>query len=69
MKSRTFFAELKRRNVEKVAVVYALVSSILVQWRAHFTFQKALPPKAAVKTRITQFVTNCKSLQPTGVSL
>ena len=69
MKSRTFFAELKRRNVEKVAVIYALVSSILVQWRAHFTFQKTLPPKAAVKTRITQIVTNCKSLQPTGVSL
>jgi hypothetical protein len=40
MKSRNSFVELKRHNVDHVAVVYAFVSWILVQWRAHFTFQK-----------------------------
>jgi len=40
MKSRNFFAELKRRNVDNVALVYPFVSWILVQWRADFTFQK-----------------------------
>jgi hypothetical protein len=31
MNSRNFFAELKRRNVYKVAVAYAVVSWLLLQ--------------------------------------
>ena len=31
MNSRNFFAELKRRNVYKVAVAYAVVSWLLIQ--------------------------------------
>ena len=31
MDSRNFFAELKRRNVYKVAVAYAVVSWLLIQ--------------------------------------
>jgi hypothetical protein len=50
MKSRNFFAEVKRRNVDNVAVVYAFVSWIPVQWRADSP--KTLPPNAVVKTRI-----------------
>ncbi len=31
MKPRNFFAELKRRNVYKVAVAYAIVAWLLIQ--------------------------------------
>jgi hypothetical protein len=33
MNPRNFFAELKRRNVYKVAVAYAAVASIIMQER------------------------------------
>jgi hypothetical protein len=38
MKSSNFFAELKRRNVYKVAVAYAVVGWLLVQKKAALVF-------------------------------
>jgi uncharacterized membrane protein len=37
MSSRNFFAELKRRNVYKVAVAYAVVGWLLVQNSAKYS--------------------------------
>lgn len=44
MKSRNFFAELKRRNVYKVAVAYAVVSWLLIQAASIFLPAFDAPP-------------------------
>jgi adenylate cyclase len=48
MKSKLFFAELKRRNVYKVAVAYAIVGWLLIRV-ATSTFSLLEIPKWAIK--------------------
>jgi hypothetical protein len=40
--SRNFFAELKRRNVYKVAMAYAIVGWLLIQIATHFQIGDAV---------------------------
>src|SRR3954470_851794 len=55
MAERNFFAELKRRNVYKVAVAYAVVSWLLIQV-ASIVFPTFEAPAAAMKILIVLLV-------------
>ena len=56
MNSRNFFAELKRRNVYKVAVAYAVVAWLLIQ-AASILFPAFDAPASAIKILVIVLVT------------
>ena len=55
MKIDNFFAELKRRNVYKVAVAYAVVSWLLIQMASSF-FPSFETPNWAVKSVMLSYL-------------
>ena len=48
MKIDNFFAELKRRNVYKVAVAYAVVAWLLLQAASKWPFDSAMSPSLSI---------------------
>jgi hypothetical protein len=51
-----FFAELKRRNVYKVAVAYAMVACLLIMCDAHHSLKS--PECSCVSITIASFIVN-----------
>ena len=69
MSQRNFFAELKRRNVYKVAVAYAVVGWLLLQLATRFSSRPSTHPAwvmkvfiALVVRRIPDCICNCLGL-------
>ena len=68
MSPRNFFAELKRRNVYKVAVAYAVVAWLLIQVATHvfpfFEFPELghPPGRSASGRRIPDYSCDCVGL-------
>ena len=54
MSERNFFAELKRRNVYKVAVAYAVVGWLLVQAGSILAVAEKLVPAREFEKALTQ---------------
>ena len=70
MHPRNFFAELKRRNVYKVAVVYAVIAWLLIQGRIDFVFHIRIAGMGDESVRsgraagISDCIDSCLGLDP-----
>ncbi len=67
MNPRTFFTELKRRNVYKVAVAYAIVSWLLIQ-AASILFPTFEAPAWVMKIFVTALILGVRARER-GVNL